>query len=90
MSGLIGKKVGMTSMYDENGKNIPCTVIQAGPCVVTQVKTEETDGYDALQLAYDEKTEKNISAPLKGHFKKLVFHREQNLLNFKVSKRRKH
>ena len=58
MSGLIGKKVGMTSMYDENGKNIPCTVIQAGPCVVTQVKTEETDGYDALQLAYDEKTEK--------------------------------
>ena len=70
MSGLIGKKIGMTSMFDENGKNIPCTVIEAGPCVVTQVKTEETDGYSALQLAFDEKTEKNISGPMKGHFKK--------------------
>jgi large subunit ribosomal protein L3 len=70
MSGLIGKKIGMTSMFDQNGKNIPCTVIQAGPCVVTQVKTQENDGYEAVQLAYDEKTEKNISAPLRGHFKK--------------------
>jgi large subunit ribosomal protein L3 len=70
MSGLIGKKVGMTSMFNENGKNIPCTVIQAGPCVVTQIKTESTDGYNAVQLAYNEKSEKNISAPLLGHFKK--------------------
>ena len=72
----------MTSMYDENGKNIPCTVIQAGPCVVTQIKTEETDGYDALQLAYDEKTEKNISAPLKGHFKKAGVSPRAKLVEF--------
>jgi large subunit ribosomal protein L3 len=70
MSGLIGKKVGMTSVFNENGKNIPCTVIQAGPCFVTQIKSESTDGYDAVQLAFNEKSEKNISAPLLGHFKK--------------------
>ena len=55
MSGLIGKKIGMTSIFDENGKNIPCTVIEAGPCVVTQVRTEEVDGYNALQLGFDDK-----------------------------------
>ena len=54
MSGIIGKKVGMTSFYDDNGKNIPCTVIQAGPCVITQVKTPETDGYNALQLGFED------------------------------------
>jgi len=70
MSGLLGKKIGMTSLFDENGKNIPCTVIEAGPCVVTQVKTEDTDGYSAIQLGFEEKKEKNTSAPLKGHFKK--------------------
>ena len=70
MPGLIGKKVGMTSIFDSNGKNIPCTVIEAGPCVVTQVRTEEKDGYAAVQLAYDEKKEKHTSAALKGHFKK--------------------
>ena len=70
MPGLIGKKIGMTSVFDSNGKNIPCTVIEAGPCVVTQVKTEEKDGYAAVQLAYDEKKEKHTSAALKGHFKK--------------------
>jgi len=58
MSGIIGKKVGMTSIFDEAGKNIPCTVIEAGPCVVTQVKTEDTDGYAAIQLAYGEAKEK--------------------------------
>ncbi len=58
MQGLIGKKVGMTSVFDENGKNIPCTVIEAGPCVVTQVKTVEKDGYSAMQLAFDDKKEK--------------------------------
>ena len=70
MSGLIGKKIGMTSVFDAEGKNIPCTVIEAGPCVVTQIRTEETDGYAAVQLAYDEKKEKHTSAPLMGHFKK--------------------
>lgn len=70
MSGIIGKKVGMTSVYDENGKNIPCTVIEAGPCVVTQVRTLENDGYEAVQLGYDEKKEKNTSKALRGHFEK--------------------
>ena len=70
MSGLIGKKIGMTSIFDENGKNIPCTVIEAGPCVVTQVRTEEVDGYNALQLGFDDKTEKNASKAQIGHAKK--------------------
>ncbi len=70
MSGLIGKKIGMTSIYDASGKNVPCTVIQAGPCVVTQIKTVERDGYDAIQLAFDEKKEKQTSRALKGHFDK--------------------
>ncbi|MDR3046031.1 MAG: 50S ribosomal protein L3 [Bacteroidales bacterium] len=70
MSGLIGKKIGMTSIYGANGKIQPCTVIEAGPCVVTQVKTVATDGYDAIQLGYDEKKEKRTSKPLKGHFDK--------------------
>jgi large subunit ribosomal protein L3 len=68
MSGLIGKKVGMTSFFDASGKYLPCTVIEAGPCVVTQVKTNEKDGYTALQLAFDEKKEKNTSGAMKGHF----------------------
>lgn len=70
MQGLIGKKVGMTSVFDENGKNIPCTVIEAGPCVVTQVKTVEKDGYFALQLGFDEKKEKASNKAEIGHFKK--------------------
>ena len=70
MSGLIGKKIGMTSIYDASGKIVPCTVLEAGPCVVTQVKTVETDGYNAIQLGYDEKKEKNTRKPLQGHFKK--------------------
>jgi len=68
MSGIIGKKIGMTSIYDENGKNIPCTVIEAGPCVVTQVRTPDKDGYSAIQLAYGEKKEKHTTKALKGHF----------------------
>ena len=68
MSGIIGKKIGMTSFFDANGKYVPCTVIEAGPCVVTQVKTNEKDGYTALQLAYDEKKEKHTSSAMKGHF----------------------
>ena len=70
MSGLIGKKIGMTSIFDENGKNIPCTVIEAGPCVVTQVRTEEVDGYEAFQLGFDDKTEKNATKADIGHAKK--------------------
>ena len=70
MPGLIGKKIGMTSIFSAEGKNIPCTVIEAGPCVVTQVKTVEKDGYHAYQLAFDEKKEKNTPKPLMGHFKK--------------------
>lgn len=70
MSGLIGKKIGMTSYHEASGKIVPCTVIEAGPCVVTQVKTKQTDGYDAIQLAYDERKEKNTSGAMKGHFKK--------------------
>jgi large subunit ribosomal protein L3 len=70
MSGIIGKKIGMTSIYDEAGKMIPCTIIEAGPCAVTQVKTKETDGYEAIQIAYDEKKEKHTTKALKGHFAK--------------------
>ena len=70
MSGLIGKKIGMTSIFDDNGKNVPCTVIEAGPCIVTQVRTEEIDGYSALQLGFDDKAEKNAIKAEKGHFKK--------------------
>jgi len=70
MSGLIGRKIGMTSIFDENGKNIPCTVIEAGPCIVTQVRTEEVDGYNALQLGFDDKAEKRANKASIGHFKK--------------------
>ena len=70
MSGLIGKKIGMTSIFDESGKNIPCTVIEAGPCIVTQVRSEAIDGYQAIQLGFDEKTEKSATRAHKGHTKK--------------------
>jgi len=70
MPGIIGKKLGMTSIYDANGKYIACTIIQAGPCVVTQVKTPEKDGYSALQLAFDDRKEKNTPRPLLKHFEK--------------------
>lgn len=70
MPGLIGKKIGMTSLFDENGKNLPCTVIEAGPCVVTQIKTTEKDGYEAVQIAYGDKTEKNVAKAQVEHFKK--------------------
>jgi len=70
MSGLIGKKIGMTSIFEASGKIVPCTVIEAGPCVVTQVKTVEKDGYSAIQLGFDEKKEKRTTKSLKGHFEK--------------------
>lgn len=70
MSGLLGKKIGMTSIYDENGKNIPCTVIEAGPCVVTQVRTKEVDGYEAIQLAFEDKKDKHTNKAEAGHYAK--------------------
>jgi large subunit ribosomal protein L3 len=70
MQGLIGKKIGMTSVFAADGKNVPCTVIEVGPCVVTQIKTHETDGYEAVQVAFDDKKEKNTPKPMLGHFKK--------------------
>ena len=83
MPGLIGKKVGMTSAFDADGKNIPCTVIEAGPCVVTQIRTVEKDGYAAVQLAYDDKTEKHTSKPEMGHFKKAGTTPKRKLVEFK-------
>ena len=82
MPGLIGKKIGMTSVFGADGKNIPCTVIEAGPCVVTQIRTVEKDGYAAVQLAYDEKKEKQTSAALKGHFEKAGTTPKKKLVEF--------
>ena len=82
MPGLIGKKIGMTSVFGVDGKNIPCTVIEAGPCVVTQVRTVEKDGYAAVQLAYDEITEKHASNPMLGHFKKAGTTPRRKLVEF--------
>ena len=84
MPGLIGKKIGMTSVFGAEGKNIPCTVIEAGPCVVTQLRTVEKDGYAAVQLAYDETTEKHASAPLQGHFKKAGTNPMRKLVEFEA------
>ncbi len=83
MPGLIGKKIGMTSVFSAEGKNIPCTVIEAGPCVVTQVKNLETDGYVSIQLAFDEKREKSTTQPLKGHFQKAGTTPKAKLVEFK-------
>jgi large subunit ribosomal protein L3 len=83
MSGIIGKKVGMTSIFDAEGKNIPCTVIEAGPCVVTQLRTVDTDGYAAVQLAFDDKKEKNTTGSLKGHFAKAKTTPKRKLVEFK-------
>ncbi|GGW69135.1 LSU ribosomal protein L3P [Winogradskyella epiphytica] len=83
MSGLIGKKIGMTSIFDENGKNIPCTVIEAGPCIVTQVRTEEVDGYSALQLGFDDATEKSATKADIGHAKKAGTSVKRKVVEFK-------
>ncbi|MEM1338295.1 MAG: 50S ribosomal protein L3 [Bacteroidota bacterium] len=83
MSGLIGRKIGMTSIFDEKGKNIPCTVIEAGPCVVTQVRTEEVDGYSALQLGFDDKAEKRTSKAEQGHFKKAGASPKKKVVEFR-------
>lgn len=83
MSGLIGRNIGMTSIFDENGKNIPCTVIETGPCTVTQVRTEEVDGYNALQLGFDDKAEKHVTKAAAGHFKKAGVSAKRKVVEFR-------
>lgn len=83
MSGIIGKKIGMTSIYSADGRSVTCTVIEAGPCVVTQVKNEETDGYKAVQLAYDDAKEKNVTKALKGHFSKAKTSPKKKVVEFR-------
>ena len=81
MSGLIGKKIGMTSIYDNSGKNIPCTILQVGPCTITQIKTEEKDGYSSFQLGFDDKTKESNKAT-QGHFKKSKSSPKRKLVEF--------
>ena len=81
MSGLIGKKIGMTSIYDNSGKNIPCTILQVGPCIITQIKTEEKDGYSSFQLGFDDKTKESNKAT-QGHFKKSKSSPKRKLVEF--------
>ncbi len=83
MPGLLGKKIGMTSVFSADGKNVPCTVIEVGPCVVTQVKTVEKDGYDALQLGFEDKKEKHTTQPMMGHFKAAGVAPQRHLAEFK-------
>ena len=83
MPGLLGKKIGMTSVFSADGKNVPCTVIEVGPCVVTQVKTLENDGYVALQLGFEDKKEKHTTNPEMGHFKKAGVTPKRHLAEFK-------
>ena len=82
MPGLLGKKIGMTSVFGADGKNVPCTVIECGPCVVTQIKTVEKDGYSAVQVGFQDVKEKNVSAPLLGHFKKAGVTPKRHLAEF--------
>tara|TARA_B100001029_G_scaffold64460_1_gene52220 strand:+ start:465 stop:1079 length:615 start_codon:yes stop_codon:yes gene_type:complete len=81
MSGLIGKKIGMTSIYDNSGKNIPCTILQVGPCIITQIKTEEKDGYSSFQLGFEDKTKESNKAT-QGHFKKSKSSPKKKLVEF--------
>ena len=83
MPGLLGKKIGMTSVFSAEGKNLPCTVIEVGPCVVTQIKTLEKDGYEAVQLGFQEKKEKHTTQPEMGHFKKAGVAPQRHLAEFK-------
>ena len=83
MPGIIGRKVGMTSVYSAEGKSLPCTVIEAGPCVVTQLKTQDRDGYEAVQLGFGARKEKNTPNALKGHFKKASTSPKSKLVEFK-------
>jgi large subunit ribosomal protein L3 len=83
MAGIIGKKIGMTSIYSAKGKNLPCTLIQAGPCVITQIKSEEIDGYNSIQLGFGEKKEKNTPKAMQGHFAKSKTTPKRKLVEFK-------
>ena len=83
MAGIIGKKIGMTSVYSAEGKNLPCTIIEAGPCVVTQIKTQEKDGYKSVQLGFDEKKEKNTPKAMLGHFAKAKSTPKRKIIEFK-------
>lgn len=83
MAGLLGKKIGMTSVFSDAGKNVACTVVEVGPCVVTQVKTVETDGYNAVQMGFGEAKEKNTTKPLKGHFAKAGVSPKRLLMEFR-------
>jgi len=83
MPGIIGRKIGMTSIYSAEGKSLPCTVIEAGPCVVTQIKTQDRDGYEAVQLGFGDRKEKNTPNALKGHFKKANTDPKSKLAEFK-------
>ena len=82
MSGLIGKKIGMTSLFDNDGKNIPCTILEVGPCLVTQVRTKEVDGYKAVQLGFDDKSNKQVSKASLGHFSKAKVSPKRKLVEF--------
>ena len=83
MAGIIGKKIGMTSVYSAEGKNLPCTIIEAGPCVVTQIKTQEKDGYKSVQLGFEEKKEKNTPKAMLGHFSKAKTTPKRKIVEFK-------
>ena len=83
MAGIIGKKIGMTSVYSAEGKNLPCTLIEAGPCVVTQIKSEEKDGYNSIQLGFGEKKDKHTTKALKGHFSKAGTSPKKKIVEFK-------
>ena len=83
MPGLLGKKIGMTSVFGADGKNVPCTVIEVGPCVVTQIKSVEKDGYEAVQLGFEDAKEKNTTAAMMGHFKKAGVTAKRHLAEFK-------
>ena len=83
MAGIIGKKIGMTSVYSAEGKNLPCTIIEAGPCVVTQIKTQEKDGYESVQLGFDDKKEKNTPKAMLGHFSKAKTTPKRKIVEFK-------
>ncbi len=84
MPGLIGKKIGMTSIFNEEGKNIPCTIIEAGPCVVTQLKTQEVDGYSAVQLSFDEQKEKRMTKAMLGHFSRAKTTPKKKVVEFEM------
>jgi large subunit ribosomal protein L3 len=83
MAGIIGKKLGMTSVYSAEGKNLPCTIIEAGPCVVTQIKTQEKDGYESVQLGFEDKKEKNTPKAMLGHFSKSKTTPKRKIVEFR-------